>query len=124
MAVLRACQKIANRLKPVRLGLKTKLGREPTFQETTYQAYFDKIDLSAHGFYSTPEVGYDFASGIGKPFGYFTTAVGCSEVEVDLLTGDMHVIRTDILMDLGKSLNPAIDIGQIHGAFMQGYGLL
>merc|ERR1719429_310271 len=59
----------------------------------------------------------------GKLFNYYTYGVGFSKVEVDCLTGDHHVLRTDIVMDLGESINPAIDIGQIEGGFMQGYGL-
>jgi CO/xanthine dehydrogenase Mo-binding subunit len=59
------------------------------------------------------------STGTGKPFAYFTTGVSVSEVEVDVLTGDHTIIRSDILMDIGASLNPGIDIGQIEGAFMQ-----
>ena len=87
-------------------------------------AYFDRVSLSATGYYSTPDVGYDFETGEGKLFNYFTNAAACSVVEIDCLTGDHRVLKTDIVMDVGRSLNPAIDIGQIEGAFIQGYGLL
>ena len=59
----------------------------------------------------------------GKPFAYFTFGAACSEVEIDVLTGDFRILRADIVMDVGNSLNPAIDIGQIEGAFTQGFGL-
>lgn len=58
----------------------------------------------------------------GQPFNYFTQGVACSEVEIDVLTGDSRILRADILMDLGKSINPALDIGQIEGAYVQGFG--
>lgn len=87
------------------------------------KAYFDGVSLSATGFYKTPGLNYKWATNSGTLFNYYTYGVGCSEVEIDTLTGDHKVLRTDIVMDLGESLNPAIDIGQIEGAFMQGYGL-
>lgn len=77
--------------------------------------YFERIDLSAHGFYRTPDLHFDFATGKGRPFNYFTYGAAASEVEIDTLTGDMTVRKTDIVMDLGRSLNPAIDIGQVRG---------
>jgi len=80
------------------------------------------VNLSAQGFYKTPDIGYDFNTGIGIPFNYFSFGVACSEVEIDTLTGDYQMIRTDIVMDVGDSLNPALDIGQIEGAFIQGVG--
>jgi hypothetical protein len=75
--------------------------------------YFERIDLSAHGFYRTPDLNFDFNTGKGRPFNYFTYGAASSEVEIDTLTGDMTVRKTDIVMDLGRSLNPAIDIGQV-----------
>lgn len=86
-------------------------------------AYFDRVSLSTTGFYKTPIDGYNWATGTGTPFNYFTYGFASTEVEIDCLTGDHKVLKTDIVMDLGESLNPAIDIGQIEGAFMQGYGL-
>jgi len=77
------------------------------------------VDLSAHGFYVTPDI-----TGFGgtRPFNYLTYGVAVTEVELDTLTGDWHALRSDIAMDVGQSLNPAIDIGQIEGAFVQGMG--
>jgi xanthine dehydrogenase/oxidase len=73
-------------------------------------------------FAARPNVGYDFATNTGTPFNYFTLGCSFSLVEVDLLTGDHVVLRSDVVMDLGRSLNPSIDIGQIEGAFLQGLG--
>nr|XP_026690657.1 xanthine dehydrogenase/oxidase-like [Ciona intestinalis] len=97
------------------------------WEDVVMKAYLSRISLSATGFHGTPEIGYEWdkQSGlcVGRPFNYFTYGVAVSEVEVDCLTGDHIVRQTDIVMDCGKSLNPAIDIGQIEGAFTQGYGL-
>lgn len=82
----------------------------------------ERVNLSANGFYATPDIGFDWAHGKGLPFAYYTFGAAAAEVEIDTLTGDMVVPRVDILMDLGRSLNPAIDIGQIEGAFAQGFG--
>jgi xanthine dehydrogenase/oxidase len=120
MAILDACEQIMVRLQPY-LG---KSGGD--FKKAVSAAYFDRCDLSAHGFYKTPDIGYDFAisdcRARGRPFNYFTFGTACAEVEIDVLTGDMRILRADIIMDVGNSLNPAIDIGQIEGAFMQGVG--
>lgn len=86
-------------------------------------AYFDRVGLSTTGFYKTPIEGYNWDTNSGEAFNYFTFGFACTEVEIDCLTGDHKVLRSDIVMDLGESLNPAIDIGQIEGAFMQGLGL-
>ncbi|XP_058072218.1 xanthine dehydrogenase 1-like isoform X2 [Magnolia sinica] len=84
--------------------------------------YMERIDLSAHGFYKTPDIGFDWVTGMGNPFRYYTYGAAFAEVEIDTLTGDFHTRKADIVMDLGFSLNPAIDIGQIEGAFVQGMG--
>jgi xanthine dehydrogenase large subunit len=88
------------------------------------QAYIKRISLSASGFYKTPKLKYDRATGNGRPFFYFAYGASCSEVSIDTLTGEYKVDRVDILRDVGKSLNPAIDIGQIEGGFIQGMGWL
>jgi len=94
-----------------------------TWESWVHQAYVERIGLSATGFYKSPIIGYDFETKSGEPFRYYTPGVACAEVEIDCLTGDHKVLRVDIVMDVGESLNPAIDIGQIEGAFIQGYGL-
>lgn len=73
----------------------------------------ERIDLSAHGFYKTPDIGFDFETGKGTPFKYFTYGAAFAEVEIDTLIGDFHTRQADVLLDLGFSLNPAIDIGQV-----------
>ena len=83
-----------------------------------------KISLSSTGFYFTPEIHWDRATGKGMPFYYFAYGASCSEVLIDTMTGEMKVTRVDILHDVGHSLNPAIDIGQIEGGFVQGMGWL
>ncbi|WP_421951260.1 xanthine dehydrogenase molybdopterin binding subunit [Pelagibacterium sp.] len=88
------------------------------------QAYLARVQLSAAGFYKTPDIHWDRAAGKGQPFYYFAYGAACSEVVVDSLTGEYMVERVDILHDVGKSLNPAIDIGQIEGGFVQGMGWL
>ncbi len=94
------------------------------FTELVQQAYMHRISLSASGFYKTPKIHYNRETGNGRPFFYFAYGASCSEVSVDTLTGEYKVERVDILHDVGKSLNPAIDIGQIEGGFIQGMGWL
>lgn len=118
MAVLNACRVIMERLEPYK-----KEFPNDGWRTWITKAFFDRVSLSAAGFYRTPDIGYDFETNSGNPFCYFTYGAACSEVEIDCLTGDHQVIRTDIVMDLGSSINPAIDIGQVEGGFMQGYGL-
>ncbi|XP_068152790.1 xanthine dehydrogenase [Drosophila tropicalis] len=119
MAVLDACQKLNKRLAPIK-----ELLPEGTWQEWINKAYFDRISLSATGFYAIPDIGYHPETNPNaRTYSYYTNGVGISAVEIDCLTGDHQVLSTDIVMDIGSSINPAIDIGQIEGAFMQGYGL-
>jgi xanthine dehydrogenase large subunit len=94
------------------------------FVELVQQAYFARISLSASGFYRTPKIHYDRSVGKGRPFFYFAYGASCAEVSVDTLTGEYQVDQVDILHDVGQSLNPAIDIGQIEGGFIQGMGWL
>ncbi len=97
---------------------------EIPFPDLINQAYFARVQLSAAGFYKTPKIHWDRKAGRGTPFYYFSYGAACSEVSIDTLTGEYLIDRTDILHDVGRSLNPAIDIGQIEGAFVQGMGWL
>lgn len=103
----------------VRIG-----GQTLAFEAFIRQAYLARISLSATGFYATPKIHYHRATHTGRPFYYFAYGAACSEVLIDTLTGEMKVTRADILHDVGKSLNPAIDLGQIEGGFIQGMGWL
>ena len=103
----------------VRIG-----NQEIPFRALVWQAYMGRISLSSTGFYKTPKIHWDRASGTGRPFYYFAYGAACSEVLVDTLTGEYRVERVDILHDCGKSLNPVLDIGQIEGGFVQGMGWL
>jgi xanthine dehydrogenase large subunit len=87
-------------------------------------AHVARVSLSATGFYKTPKISWDRAKVSGRPFYYFAYGAACSEVTIDTMTGEMKVDRVDILHDVGKSINPAIDIGQIEGGFVQGMGWL
>lgn len=98
--------------------------QEIPFNDLIKQAYMARVQLSAAGFYKTPKIHWDRAAGKGHAFYYFAYGAACSEVSIDLLTGEYVVERTDILHDVGRSLNPAIDIGQIEGGFVQGMGWL
>lgn len=88
------------------------------------EAYMARVQLSAAGFYKTPKIHWDRSKGQGRPFYYFAYGAACSEVTIDTLTGEYRVERTDILHDVGHSLNPALDKGQVEGAFIQGMGWL
>ena len=95
-----------------------------TFAEMVLLAYQNRISLSSTGYYKTPKIFYDRSKAWGRPFFYFALGASCSEVEIDTLTGEYKVLRCDILHDVGQSINPAIDIGQIEGGFIQGMGWL
>jgi xanthine dehydrogenase large subunit len=94
------------------------------FAELVRNAYLARVSLSSTGFYKTPKIHWDPATGKGRPFFYFAYGAACSEVLIDVTTGEMKVQRVDILHDVGRSLNPAVDIGQIEGGFVQGMGWL
>lgn len=95
-----------------------------SFNEFINTAYMARVQLSAAGFYKTPDIHWDREAGKGRPFYYFAYGASVSEVSIDTLTGEYQIDRADILHDVGKSLNPAIDIGQIEGGFVQGMGWL
>ncbi|WP_420583833.1 xanthine dehydrogenase molybdopterin binding subunit [Ruegeria sp.] len=95
-----------------------------TFSEAAALAYQGRISLSATGFYKTPKIEWDRIAGRGRPFFYFAYGASVTEVAVDTLTGENRILRTDILHDAGASLNPALDIGQVEGGYVQGAGWL
>lgn len=94
------------------------------FSDLVKQAYLARVSLSATGYYATPKIHYDRETASGRPFYYFAYGIACSEVMIDTLTGENKVTRVDICHDVGRSLNPAIDRGQIEGGFIQGMGWL
>jgi xanthine dehydrogenase large subunit len=138
MAALDACNQIKARLKAhaammyqagedaiefVPGGIEAA-GQFVAFGTLIESAYMSRVQLSAAGFYKTPKIFWDRDAGRGTPFYYFSYGAAVSEVSIDTLTGEYQVDRVDILHDVGKSLNPAIDTGQIEGGFVQGMGWL
>jgi len=95
-----------------------------SFKDVVAQAYANRIQLWSDGFYRTPKIHYDKTTLSGRPFYYFAYGAACTEVAIDTLTGESRVLGVDILHDVGRSINPAIDIGQIEGGFVQGMGWL
>ena len=95
-----------------------------SFAELAKACHLARVSLSSTGFYATPKIHWDRAKAKGRPFLYFAYGAACAEVTIDSFTGEMKVDRVDILHDVGKSLNPAVDLGQIEGAFVQGMGWL
>ena len=135
MAALDACEQIKARLAawaraqwghdPVFTADGVQVGADLfSFRDFVNQAYLARVSLSAAGFYKTPDIHYDRTTHKGRPFYYFAYGAACSEVVIDTLTGENKVTRVDILHDVGRSLNPAIDLGQIEGGFIQGMGWL
>ncbi|KAK9866639.1 hypothetical protein WJX84_012043 [Apatococcus fuscideae] len=131
MAVIDACSQLRDRLAPFRQAkaAHTADGQQesgsgaqkpPSFPEAVRAAYMAMVDLSARGFHAVTQV-----TGLGgdMPFKYWTYGAAATEVELDVLTGAHKVLRADIVMDLGQPLNPALDIGQIEGAYVQGLGM-
>ncbi|XP_046575147.1 xanthine dehydrogenase/oxidase-like [Haliotis rubra] len=118
MAVKDACEEITRRLEPIK-----KNNPDKTWKDWVQEAYMTNVNLSAAGYYSSREKGgYDFNTGKGRQCEYMTYGAGCSEVEVDCLTGECQILQTDMVIDVGRSLNPGIDLGQIEGAFQMGCG--
>ena len=138
MAVQAACETLMGRLKDhlaehygvdateisVAEGQVTAPGLSLTWQEMIASAYQARVSLSATGFYKTPDIAWDRIKGVGRPFLYFAYGAAVTEVVMDTLTGENRILRCDILHDCGASLNPALDIGQIEGGFVQGAGWL
>ena len=137
-AVVDACVQLRSRLAPIAAGL---LGCEPAavrfaddavaggersvpFAAVCEAAYMQRTPLFAPGYYRTPGIHFDPATGKGHPFHYFAYGAAVSEVEVDGFTGDHRLLRTDILQDVGDSISPVVDRGQIEGGFIQGLGWL
>ncbi|KAJ2558682.1 hypothetical protein EV175_000675 [Coemansia sp. RSA 1933] len=116
-AVYNACKDLADRLRPYR----ERMAGQP-FRTIAKTAYLDRCNLTAAGHYKVPDIGFDWQKNEGLLYFYFTQGVALAEVELDTLTGAHTTRRVDVLMDVGKSLNKAIDIGQIEGAFAQGQG--
>jgi xanthine dehydrogenase large subunit len=119
-AVVDACRQLCDRLAPVA----SSLPPGATFAEICEAAYRQRIPLFAQGYYRTPEIQYDARTGRGKPFHYFAWGAAVSEVEVDAFTGMYRLRRVDILEDVGDSVSPVVDRGQIEGGFLQGVGWL
>jgi xanthine dehydrogenase large subunit len=119
-AVKDACEQILARLAPVR----EKLGAAAPWDDVVRTAYLDRIQLWAAGFYKTEGLTWDAAAVQGEPFKYFAYGVAAAEVTVDGFTGAYQVDRVDIVHDVGDSLSPLVDIGQIEGGFVQGVGWL
>ncbi|KAI2882529.1 hypothetical protein CBS76997_8527 [Aspergillus niger] len=117
-AIYNACEQLNERLKPYREKMPGA-----TMKDLAHAAYFDRVNLSAQGYYRTPDIGYVWGENKGQMFFYFTQGVTAAEVQIDTLTGDWTPLRADIKMDVGRTINPSIDYGQIEGAFIQGQGL-
>ncbi|XP_059141271.1 xanthine dehydrogenase-like, partial [Physella acuta] len=118
-AVVNACNEIKDKLKPLR-----EAKPDLSWQQLVNEAIDDRKYLSAIGFYAPEVNGMDWSKTVNSPFQYYSFGACCSVVEIDCLNGDHTVLSTHIVMDVGHSLNTAIDIGQIEGAFLQGYGLM
>jgi xanthine dehydrogenase large subunit len=138
MAALNACREIKTRMTEVaadHFGVPADEivfdsnriyagNRSLSFAELAALSWEKRVSLSATGFYRTPEIHWDFATNTGRPFYYFVYGAAAAEVAIDTLTGESRVLRAELVQDCGRSLNPAIDLGQIEGAFVQGMGWL
>ncbi|MBW4961086.1 xanthine dehydrogenase molybdopterin binding subunit [Sulfitobacter sp. CW3] len=105
-------------------GMVTIGSKKFTFSDAVMSAYLARVSLSSTGFYKTPDIEWDRITGRGSPFFYFAYGAAVTEVVIDTLTGENRILRADILHDAGASLNPALDIGQIEGGYVQGAGWL
>jgi xanthine dehydrogenase large subunit len=121
-AVVDACAQLKARLAAVAATLPD--GEAMSFAELSEVAYMQRVPLFAQGYYRTPGIHFDRATGIGKPFHYYAFGAAVSEVEVDRFTGAYRLLRADILEDVGDSISPVVDRGQIEGGFLQGVGWL
>jgi len=117
-AAVDASRRIRARLDEV----EARHGISASWEQLVKLAYHERVSLGERGFYATPRIDWDWTSGSGNPFLYFTMGTACSEVIIDRFTGEMKVLRADVLMDIGKPINPGIDRGQLVGAFIQGMG--
>ena len=138
MAALRAARTIRRRLAALAARMfqvgeadvsfgsgRARVGVETiSFEDLARLAFTERVSLSSTGYYATPKLTWDRDTSSGRPFLYFAGGAACSEVTVDIETGELRVDRVDILHDAGRSLNPAIDMGQIEGGFVQGMGWL
>jgi xanthine dehydrogenase large subunit len=129
MAVLNACEEIKARISAhlgqdalFEDGMVITRDQKTAFKQVIKSAYENRISLSSTGFYATPDVAWDRIKGQGRPFFYFAYGAAVTEVVIDTLTGENRILRADILHDCGASLNPALDIGQIEGGYVQGAG--
>lgn len=140
-AVKAAAETIRERLRPIAARLlsadseevvfengdvfaRSKPNERVRFEEVTQAAYLAQVSMSAAGYYRTPNIHYDRVAGRGKPFHYYAYGAAVIEVEVNGLTGEHRLRRVDIVHDVGASLVPTIDLGQVEGGFIQGYGWL
>ncbi len=117
-ATVDACKRIRARLNEVA----KHYGESLTWEALVKLAYQERVSLGERGFYATPRLDWDWTSGRGTPFLYFTMGTACAEVLIDRFTGELKVLRTDVLMDIGTPINPGVDRGQLVGAFIQGLG--
>src|SRR5690606_13679096 len=138
MAVQAACDTIRDRMAVFLAGLhqcppdsvvfsegKVRVGGQVYgFADAVALCYLNRASLSSTGFYATPDISWDRIAGRGTPFYYFAYGAAVTEVVIDTLTGENRTLRTDLLHDAGTSLNPALDIGQIEGGYVQGAGWL
>ena len=116
--------KIRNGIGIYENGLVKFKGKSFRFNQLIKEAYLNRVSLSSSGFYSTPKIRFDNKKFQGRPFLYFAYGAAVSEVIIDTLTGESKILRVDILHDAGKAINPAIELGQIEGGFLQGSGWL